>query len=513
MNLSKVCVILAIILPLVALEKKALENHIDDEPVDNEKAKELKRRKSSDLKIKKELEARAKAKALKTTTETEINNPTTNAPSTTEIIPEPSDLPYRPISTKGCEDVKEKNCRQELRDFLLGKYPSVNIHPVYNHSEPVRVDLGMALIHLDLDEKVSVLEVDGWMRLNWTDQYLVWDPTQHGGLKQIHFGQSEIWKPDIQLYNNADSANMQHFGTTHFLVFNTGVVLWVPPAKFRAFCKVDLRQWPHDSQSCKLKFGSWTSHGDQIDLGLYHDMDTVDKLNFYTENKEWKVESSTATRSENKYETVAETYPDVTFTFQISRRSPSYRAAIILPCLLTMLLVVTSFLLPPTAGEKITLNSICFLVCCLYMIYFQSSLPAMADHMPLILLFYSNTAALVAIAILLNVCCISMARERRYSSPPKALRTLFSGFLGRLLCLGSYYHQVSETHHRLELQLDDVSMSESPESEQAARELNLRDGQETNSVMRDWLLVAAGIERFFLMVYALAFGLVSSVYL
>merc|ERR1719150_2766268 len=189
------------------------------------------------------------------------------------------------------------------------------------------------------------------MRLNWTDQYLSWDPNDFGGLKQIHFGQSEIWKPDIQLYNNADSANMQHFGTTHFLVFNTGVVLWVPPAKFRAFCKVDLRQWPHDSQSCKLKFGSWTSHGDQIDLGLYHDMDTVDKLNFYTENKEWKVDSSTATRSENKYETVAETYPDVTFTFQISRRSPSYRAAIILPCLLTMLLVVTSFLLPPTAGE------------------------------------------------------------------------------------------------------------------------------------------------------------------
>ena len=31
---------------------------------------------------------------------------------------------------------------------------------VYNHSEPVRVDLGMALIHLDLDEKVSVLEVN-----------------------------------------------------------------------------------------------------------------------------------------------------------------------------------------------------------------------------------------------------------------------------------------------------------------------------------------------------------------
>ena len=44
--------------------------------------------------------------------------------------------------------------------------------------------------------------------------------------------------------------------------------------------------------------GSYLSHEDLSffftenmfsDLGLYHDMDTVDKLNFYTENKEWKV--------------------------------------------------------------------------------------------------------------------------------------------------------------------------------------------------------------------------------
>ena len=80
MNLSQVCLILVFILPLVVLEKKALENHIDDEPVDSEKAKELKRRKSSDLKIKKEL---ARAKAFNITTETEVNNPTTIAPSTT----------------------------------------------------------------------------------------------------------------------------------------------------------------------------------------------------------------------------------------------------------------------------------------------------------------------------------------------------------------------------------------------------------------------------------------------
>ena len=31
----------------------------------------------------------------------------------------------------------------------------------------------------------------------------------------------------------------------------------------------------------------------------------------------------------------------------------------------------------------------------------------------------------------------------RYSAPPKWLRNFFSGFMGRLLCLGNYYHQVN----------------------------------------------------------------------
>ena len=56
--------------------------------------------------------------------------------------------------------------------------------------------------------------------------------------------------------------------------------------------------------------------------------------------------------------------------------------------------------------------------------------------------FYSNITALVGIAILLNVVCLSMARERKYNSPPKFLKNLFAGVLGKLLCLGNYSHQV-----------------------------------------------------------------------
>jgi len=458
-----------------------------------------------DTKDQKKLLQKAKVKALKKETKKikTTDAPTTSSTTTAETTTTTTEAPIIP------ETPVDVNWRDRLRSHLLSSYKK-EIHPVKNHEDTVRVDIGMALIHLDLNERTSILEVDGWMRLNWTDEYLGWDPTQFANLTQIHFGADEIWKPDIQLYNNADGSNLQHYGSTHFLVFSTGVVLWVPPAKFRSFCKIDLRMWPQEAQSCKLKFGSWTSHGSQIDLGLFHNMSSVEHLNFYTENKEWIVLSSYATRNTNKYASVPETYPDVTFTFLLQRSSPAYRASIILPCLITMLMVVSSFLLPPHAGEKLTVNCVSFIVCVLFLIYFQSSLPAMSDHIPLIVLFYSNTGALVGIAIVLNICCISISRERRYSGPPKWLRNFFSGFMGRLLCLGNYYHQVSDTHQRLIVEMDDIM--DSPECEQTNRDLN-EHGQAGSGIMRDWILVAAGIERFFFLIYTIAFALVSSVYM
>ena len=58
------------------------------------------------------------------------------------------------------------------------------------------------------------------------------------GVQQIHFGMDEIWRPDIYLYNNADGGTTSSFGNTHFLVHSSGEIIWVPPVKYRAFCKV-----------------------------------------------------------------------------------------------------------------------------------------------------------------------------------------------------------------------------------------------------------------------------------
>jgi len=43
-------------------------------------------------------------------------------------------------------------------------------------------------------------------------------------------------------------------------------VLWIPPAIYKSSCTIDVTYFPFDQQECKMKFGSWTFNGDQVEL-------------------------------------------------------------------------------------------------------------------------------------------------------------------------------------------------------------------------------------------------------
>jgi len=50
------------------------------------------------------------------------------------------------------------------------------------------------------------------------------------------------------------------------MVTHVGVVFWPPPAKLRSSCKIDITYFPFDDQKCRMKFGSWTYDGFQVDV-------------------------------------------------------------------------------------------------------------------------------------------------------------------------------------------------------------------------------------------------------
>ena len=83
---------------------------------------------------------------------------------------------------------------------------------------------------------------------------------------------------------------------------------------------------------------------------------------------------------------------------------------------------------------------------------------------------------------------------------------------------------MSATHHRLVVELDDLAESEQQTDTgngdlfRPGRVSNPGNGSalfgesEASIIMRDWIMVAAGIERLLFVVYAIGFAIITSVY-
>ena len=54
--------------------------------------------------------------------------------------------------------------------------------------------------------------------------------------------------------------------TTKIIVNSSGYNKWLSPINFRSHCKMDVKNFPFDQQTCKVKFGSWTYDGTRLDI-------------------------------------------------------------------------------------------------------------------------------------------------------------------------------------------------------------------------------------------------------
>lgn len=99
-----------------------------------------------------------------------------------------------------------------------------------------------------------------------------------------------------------------HGTATHENRLNLIFFLKVPTFKVRTYCKMDLRFWPFDEQSCEIKMGSWTFSAYAINL-LIETSNTVDFSHY--QGTEWEIISGTAERHETIYPCCPEPYTDI----------------------------------------------------------------------------------------------------------------------------------------------------------------------------------------------------------
>eukprot|EP00977_Amphora_coffeiformis_P028241 scaffold34916_cov170-Amphora_coffeaeformis.AAC.5 len=121
------------------------------------------------------------------------------------------------VATATNEPHAEQALRQQLlSNYDRGSFPFVTLWENQNGTRtglPVELGLNFHRV-LQVDPTSSVVDMIVWVRQRWNDPRLAWDPEQHNGIYKVNFwvadgsgpgGEtSEIWTPDLELWNNAE---------------------------------------------------------------------------------------------------------------------------------------------------------------------------------------------------------------------------------------------------------------------------------------------------------------------
>ncbi|XP_064092145.1 neuronal acetylcholine receptor subunit alpha-7-like isoform X16 [Macrobrachium nipponense] len=317
---------------------------------------------------------------------------------------------------------KEAACGQYERRLLhdlLDNYNNLE-RPVDNETEPVVVTFGITLqqiidvdeknqilttnVWLNMDEKNQLLVTNTWLKLEWKDVNLRWNESDYNGVSDLRIPPYKIWKPDVLMYNSADEG---FDGTypTKVVVSSNGNCLYIPPGIFKSTCKIDITWFPFDDQRCKMKFGSWTYSGWQLDLQLQSE-DGGD-LSDFIKNGEWDLIGCPGKRNAIYYKCCPEPYVDVTFEIVIRRRTLYYFCNLILPCVLIASMAVLGFTLPPDCGEKLSLGVTILLSLTVFSNMVNDTMPTTSDAVPLLGTYFNCIMFMVASSVVSTVLILN----------------------------------------------------------------------------------------------------------
>ncbi|XP_057702234.1 neuronal acetylcholine receptor subunit alpha-5 isoform X1 [Corythoichthys intestinalis] len=402
----------------------------------------------------------------------------------------------------------------KLFKYLFGNYQKW-VRPVEYLNQTICVKFGLAISQLvDVDEKNQLMTTNVWMKQEWTDMKLRWDPDDYLGITTIRVPSDRLWLPDVVLYDNSDG---RFEGTvTKAVVKYDGTITWTPPANYKSACTIDVTFFPFDLQNCSMKFGSWTYDGSQVDVLLedFH----VDRQDYF-DNGEWEIVKATGSRGLRL--DGGASYPTITYFFIIRRLPLFYTLFLIIPCIGLSFLTILVFYLPSNCGEKISLCTSVLVSLTVFLLVIEEIIPSSSKAIPLIGEYLVFTMIFVTLSIVITVFAINV--HHRSSSTHHGMapwvRRIFLHRLPKLLCMRGHVDRYGtagapQTGRVLGLGMmkdtpTELGLSHTRHNIQAALDsiryitMHVVKENEVREVVQDWKFVAQVLDRMFLWAFLL----------
>jgi len=209
------------------------------------------------------------------------------------------------------------------------------VRPVIDFHDRVNTSFSLIINSLEFfkqpEEKIRLnVELD----LYWKDQFLTWNPDDFGGVSSLNIDPNEIWTPDIELYNSGAFPEIWTKNSESTVNFQGNVFLSIP-VLITFSCFLNLDNFPFDTQTCNMEFGSWKFSKKYLDIRVKENKDVINYDNFY--HNEWKITSAYGITEDIEYLCCPGDYfPTSTLSIELERKYTKYIIVIIMTVFLTV---------------------------------------------------------------------------------------------------------------------------------------------------------------------------------
>ncbi|PWA22494.1 hypothetical protein CCH79_00017322 [Gambusia affinis] len=389
----------------------------------------------------------------------------------------------------------------KLVKTLFQRYNKV-VRPVNHFSDAVVVTLGLQLIQLiSVDEVNQIVTSNVRLRQQWKDVNLQWDPDAYGGIKKIRIPSTDIWKPDLVLYNNADG-DFAIIHETKVLLEHTGMITWNPPAIYKSYCEIIVLHFPFDLQNCSMKLGTWTYDGTLVIINP--DNDRPDLSNFM-ESGEWVLKDYRSWKHWVYYTCCPDTpYLDITYHFLMLRLPLYFIVNVIIPCMLFSFLTGLVFYLPTDSGEKMTLSISVLLSLTVFLLVIVELIPSTSSAVPLIGKYMLFTMVFVIASIIITVIVINTHhRSPSTHTMPAWIRKVFIETIPNMMFFSTMKRPSNPTPASVTYK---SPIMKNPDVRSAIEGVKyiaetMKSDEESNNAAEEWKFVAMVLDHILLCVF------------
>ncbi|CAF4142849.1 unnamed protein product, partial [Rotaria magnacalcarata] len=309
------------------------------------------------------------------------------------------------------------------------------------------------------NEQDSLITIRAYLNQTWNASVLAWNSTQYSNVQHFRVPAHAIWTPKIELINPSTiiDSEANHFINVHsdgHFELSYSTLLTSP-------CNFDMKNFPFDQQTCSFKMGSVLYGVNEVVIIQAIDF-VIDEPNLMPNG--YYFVSHTVDQKPVFFAGFERSYDQISIHITIHRRSEYFIYLINWPGTCLMMLTLTLFCLPPSAFERLCYGALLLVCQFILLIVFVFHLPKrLGTSWPLMghVIFYD--IMLTGFVLVCSVITRMISDGNTYSTekPPNKMRSIFFGYLAKLVGLKRAAYAILVTNRENEYDSNDLKNNDS----------------------------------------------------